>query len=214
MANLSAGTTGSTGKNKRKAGSMNGKGGNFSDKKKSKTFGSNNNNKNNSKPAVKTTIDPNLSSSAQRRALKHERQSHRRHADVVKDAKDLWNQLRLKTNTKQEIVPIMEKLMTLLYHTDTTLCEIALQHDASRVVQAAIQFANDDQRRQLCRTLQAQLPEMAKIQYAHFCVLKLIQYGHKDPECVKLIVKVRYCCHACMFFLPFNMKLQTQYSVF
>jgi pumilio family protein 6 len=184
MANFSAGTSGSTGKNKRKAGSMNGKG-NFSDKKKSKTSGNHN-----SKPAAKTTIDPNLSSSAQRRALKHERQSHRRHADVVKDAKDLWNQLRLKTNTKQDIVPIMDKLMILLYHTDTTLCEIALQHDASRVVQAAIQFANEDQRRQLCRTLQAQLPEMAKIQYAHFCVLKLIQYGHKDAECVKLIVKV------------------------
>ena len=178
MANFSAGA----GKNKRKAGGISGKG-SFSDKKKSKTSG-------NSKPS-KVVVDPNLSSSAQRRALKHERQSHRRHADVVKDAKDLWNQLRLKTNTKEDVIPIMDKLMILLYHTDTTLCEIALQHDASRVVQAAIQFANDDQRRKLCRSLQSQLPEMSKIQYAHFCVLKLIQYGHRDPECVKLIVKVR-----------------------
>ena len=181
MANFSAGA----GKNKRKAEGISSNKGSYSDKsKKSKTFG-------NSKPAAKVTVDPNLSSSAQRRALKHERQSHRRHADVVKDLKGLWNQLRLKTNTKQDIIPMMEKLMILLYNTDTTLCEIALQHDASRVVQAAIQFANDDQRRKLCRSLQSQLPEMSKIQYAHFCVLKLIQYGHKDPECVKLIVKVR-----------------------
>jgi pumilio family protein 6 len=31
--------------------------------------------------------------------------------------------------------------------------------------------------------------EMAKSQYAHFCVLKVIKYCHSDPDCVKLIVK-------------------------
>jgi pumilio homology domain family member 6 len=166
--------------NKRKAGGNS----NYSDKNKKSKKPSK------SAAGAAAVVDSNLSSSAQRRAVKHERQSHRRHADVVKDAKDLWNQLRLKTNTKEEIVPMMEKLMTLLYTTDTTLCEIALQHDASRVVQAAIQFANDEQRRKLCHTLQPQLPEMAKIQYAHFCVLKLIQYGHRDAECVKVMIKV------------------------
>ena len=145
----------------------------------------------NKKNKISPAIDPNLSSSANRRAVKHERQSHRRHADVVTESKELWNKLRLKTNTKEEIVPMMEKLMALLFTTDTTLREIALQHDASRVVQAAIQHASPEQRRQIMTALQGQIPEMSKIQYAHFCVLKMIQYGHRDAECVKMMLKVR-----------------------
>ena len=137
-----------------------------------------------------TTNNPNQSSSSQKRALKQERQSHRRHADVVKDSKDIWNKLRMKTNTKDDINSLMDKLMILLYHTETTLSEIALQHDASRVVQAAIQFANESQRFQICKSLQMHIPAMSKSQYAHFCVLKLLQYAHRDLECVKMLVKV------------------------
>jgi len=147
-------------------------------------------------------VDPNLSSSKQKRVLKHERQSHRRHADVVKESKDIWSQLRLKTNTKEQITDSMTRLMELLFTTETTLSEIALQHDASRIVQAAVQFATPPQRLQLVTALQSHLAEMSKVQYAHFCVLKVIQYGHRDPACVKLVLKVRSgispCMHACM----------------
>jgi pumilio family protein 6 len=101
----------------------------------------------------------------------------------------------------------MEKMMTLLFNTESTILEIALQHDASRTVQAAIQFANPDQRRQICKALAPQLPEIAKIQYAHFCVLKLIQYGHRDPECVKTIVKVsEYCLRSAKFVIQVNLQ--------
>lgn len=80
--------------------------------------------------------------------------------------------------------------MELLFNTESTVSEIALQHDASRTVQAAIQFATPEQRRKICKALAPQLPEISKVQYAHFCVLKLIQYGHRDEECVKILVKV------------------------
>jgi pumilio homology domain family member 6 len=140
-------------------------------------------------------VEANVSSSAQRRALKKERQSHRRHADIVTDAKEIWNQIRQKSNTKDDIVRLMGELMTLLYHSESTLCEIALQHDASRVIQAAIQFADDSQRRKICHSLQPKIAELSKIPYSHFCVLKLIQYAHRDPECLKMIVKVRLHHH-------------------
>jgi pumilio family protein 6 len=132
-----------------------------------------------------------ISSTAQKRQMKKERQSHRRHADTVVDAKTLWNKLRLKSNTPDDTKKLMEQVMTLIRG---KVNEIALQHDASRVVQAAIQFGNEEQRKELLTEITADsavgLAELSKIQYAHFCCLKFIKYCARDPECVKTIVKV------------------------
>ena len=54
------------------------------------------------------------SSSTSKRALKHERQSQRKHADIVNDAKRIWNQLRLKTNTKEQNREYMDELIPLI----------------------------------------------------------------------------------------------------
>jgi len=139
------------------------------------------------------TVEPaeELSSSAQKRQMKKERQSHRRHADTVAEAKVLWNKLRVKSNTPKDTKELMEQVMTLIRG---KVNEIALQHDASRVVQAAVQFGNDEQRKELleeiCAESAAGLAELSKIQYAHFCCLKFIKYCARDPDCVKMIVKV------------------------
>lgn len=146
-----------------------------------------------SKKKPKTVEPPteDLSSSAQKRQLKKERQSHRRHADTVAEAKALWNKLRVKSNTPDDTKALMEQVMTLIRG---KVNEIALQHDASRVVQAAVQFGNDEQRKELlteiCAESAAGLAELSKIQYAHFCCLKFIKYCARDPDCVKTIVKV------------------------
>ena len=130
------------------------------------------------------------SSSQQKRALKHERQAHRKHADAVATSKEIWNKLRLKTNTPEETQTLMSELMSLL---KGKVNEVALQHDASRVVQAAIQFGTPDQRKEivveLCQT--GNLAELSKVQYAHFILLKMIKYCYRDEECVRAIVKVR-----------------------
>jgi pumilio family protein 6 len=132
-----------------------------------------------------------LSNSAIKRQARKDRQSQRRHADTVLEAKTLWNKIRVKTNTPDEIKKMVEQIMTLIRG---KVNEIALQHDASRVVQAAIQFGNDEQRRELLEeicTAENSLIELSKIQYAHFCCLKFIKYCARIPDCVKLIVKVR-----------------------
>jgi pumilio family protein 6 len=136
------------------------------------------------------TVDESKSSSQQKRALKHERQSHRNHADAVMEAKEIWNKLRLKTNTKEETSQLMEQLVSLLRG---KFRQVALQHDASRVVQAAIQFGTAEQRKQLVMELCEgdNLQELCKVQYAHFCVLKMTKYCHRDAECVRAIVRVR-----------------------
>lgn len=132
----------------------------------------------------------NKSSSAQKRELRKERQSHRRHADTVAEAKVLWNKLRMKSNTTEETNELMDRVMKLI---GGKVNAISLQHDASRVVQAAVQFGSAAQRAEIlseiCEKPEA-LIELSKIQYAHFLSLKLIKCCARDKSCVKLIVKV------------------------
>lgn len=133
-----------------------------------------------------TKID---TSSSGKRQLKHERQSTRRHADAVTSAKEIWNKLRQKGNTPETNRKLMDELMPLIRGKAN---QIALQHDAARVVQAAVQFGNKEERREIVKELTAtpgSLAELSKSQYAHFCVLKLIKYCHTDDESTKLILK-------------------------
>jgi pumilio family protein 6 len=129
-----------------------------------------------------------------KRALKAERQSHRRHASTVRPAKEVWSNLRIKSND----AATNSKLCTELYDMlKGKLMEVAMQHDASRMVQAILQFGSKEERleavRELCANDKEQnvnLAELCKIQYAHFVVLKMIKYCGRDEECVRLIVKV------------------------
>jgi pumilio family protein 6 len=137
--------------------------------------------------AKHSTVPP--STVGSKRAVKQERQSQRKHADVVNDAKRIWNQLRLKTNTSEQNRQYMDTLMPLITGKAN---EIALQHDAARVVQAAIQFGTVEERRLILQELcakQNNFAELCKSQYAHFCALKAIKYCHSDPASVKLINK-------------------------
>ena len=138
-----------------------------------------------------------------KRALKAERQSHRKHASTVLQSKEIWNELRKKSNDKETI----SKLATELHTTLKGKCmEVTMQHDASRCVQGVLQFGNEVQRREVVMELcdagsgdgsgekknqSINLAELCKIQYAHFVVLKMIKYCFRDDVCVKLIVKVR-----------------------
>mmetsp|Transcript_16585 Transcript_16585/g.24878 ORF Transcript_16585/g.24878 Transcript_16585/m.24878 type:complete len:629 (-) Transcript_16585:15-1901(-) len=129
-----------------------------------------------------------LSPANKKRALKAQRQSFRPHAETVIAAKELWNKLRLKGNTQAETEKMMVELMTLL---TGKFNKVALQHDASRVVQAAVQFGNKGQRKIIVRELceEGSVSELAKSQYAHFVVLKMIKCCVKDDESMRKIVK-------------------------
>ena len=124
-----------------------------------------------------------------KRALKQARQSHRPHSESVVAAKELWNKLRVKTNTAEQKAKMMKDLMGLL---EGKFNRVALQHDASRVVQAAIQFGNEEQRKIVIKELcdGGNMIELAKSQYAHFVVLKMIKCSVKDDESIRMIVKV------------------------
>lgn len=93
-----------------------------------------------------------------------------------------------KSNTKEENKLHMKDLMPLI---KGKCAEIALKHDASRIVQAAVKLGSTEDRRIIVNELcQGEiLVELSKAQYAHFCVLKVIKYCHSDQECAKMILK-------------------------
>jgi len=90
--------------------------------------------------------------SNKKRALRAERQSHRKHAPVVRSAKTIWNELRIKTNDASTNVALCAELHGLLRG---KCMEVAMQHDASRCVQGVLQFGTEDMKRdvvmELCR---------------------------------------------------------------
>jgi pumilio family protein 6 len=108
----------------------------------------------------------------------------RKHADIVTEGKRIWNELRVKTITKDRTAQLMEELMQII---SGRVPEIALQHDASRVVQAALQFGSEEQRLHILKELSSNMIELCKSQYAHFVVLKAVTYC-KSPECIKIVV--------------------------
>jgi pumilio family protein 6 len=146
-------------------------------------------NKNKRKFNPKKNESDDLSSSTKKRALKQARQSHRPHAEVVVASKELWNKLRVKNNTQDDIKVMMDELMDLLRG---KFNRIALQHDASRVVQSAIQFGNKEQRVEILKELcdAKNIIELSKSQYSHFVVLKMIKYC-RDDKSMNMLVKVR-----------------------
>lgn len=156
----------------------------------------------------KSSADDNLTPANKKRALKAERQSHRKHATTVRSAKEIWNELRVKTNDKDTNIKLCAELHELL---KGKCLAVAMQHDASRCVQGVLQFGNEEQRlevvKELCsgdvkkndetKNQNINLAELCKIQYAHFVVLKMIKYCGRDEESIKLIVKVG-CYHEYM----------------
>ena len=100
-------------------------------------------------PSSSTSSHPNPPAN-KKRALKLSRQATRPHADIVLSAKDIWNTLRMHDNQPQQVASLMTKLMNLL---GGKFAQVASKHDASRVIQAALQFADTSQRTYIIQEL-------------------------------------------------------------
>ncbi|CAM9405372.1 unnamed protein product [Scytosiphon promiscuus] len=79
--------------------------------------------------------------------------------------------------------------------------DIALKHDASRVVQTALQFGNREERLSILTEIEGHITELSQLTYAHFIVLRLFK-EIKGPEEQKRVAKtfrgqtVRLATHA------------------
>ncbi|CAM9406164.1 unnamed protein product [Chrysoparadoxa australica] len=120
-----------------------------------------------------------------KRALRKERQSHRPEFDTVERAKQIWNKLRERKVPREERESLVQELLGLL---KGKVYKVSMKHDASRVVQSAIQFSSAEERVELFEELKGHIVELSQLQYSHFIVLKLLTYA-KGTDNKRLLVK-------------------------
>lgn len=94
-----------------------------------------------------------------------------------------WNKLR-EHSTPEEVKANMVKEM--LKAMNQHVMDITLRHDASRIVQAIIQFGTVAQQDVILSEIQAKMGEVAKTPYGHFVVLKAMNYCNQKPQLKKI----------------------------
>ena len=69
--------------------------------------------------------------------------------------------------------------------------DFVLKHDAVRIVQTAIKYANLEQRKMMARELKGEFRQLAESRYAKFLIGKLLVHGSvSHPTCLRLILLI------------------------
>mmetsp|Transcript_31417 Transcript_31417/g.40262 ORF Transcript_31417/g.40262 Transcript_31417/m.40262 type:complete len:685 (-) Transcript_31417:305-2359(-) len=121
-----------------------------------------------------------------KRRLKKERQKAKPHYDLVVELNKLWNQLREHNISENQKRDLMKELMRLI---KGRMHSIAMKHDSSRSVQAAIQFGNKYQRKAILDELSGHITELSQNTYSHFIVLKMFKYCIKEHDSKAILCK-------------------------
>ncbi|CBJ28598.1 conserved unknown protein [Ectocarpus siliculosus] len=107
-----------------------------------------------------------------KRKLKLERQQQRPQFNTVKRSKEIWNKLRERKVPPEERAKLVQELLQLI---KGKVMDIALKHDASRVVQTALQFGNQEERLSILTEIEGHIAQLSQLTYAHFIVLRLFK---------------------------------------
>jgi pumilio family protein 6 len=84
--------------------------------------------------------------------------------------------LSRKRLEKAERQRVSSELFSLIHG---KLHQLAVKHDAARVVQCGLKFGTEEQREAYIEELMPHLVEFSKVQYAHFIVLRLLKVTAK-----------------------------------
>lgn len=123
----------------------------------------------------------------EKRQIKKERKSNRKNSDIISKSKTIWTKLIQTKNTSQQNKLYMKELMIII---TGKISQLALQHDASRIVQAAAKFGSNEERKIILYELEPVLVEVANGKYSRFLVSKLIKTcPPRDISSRKLIIK-------------------------
>eukprot|EP00624_Nannochloropsis_granulata_P000090 evm.model.NODE_10283_length_11162_cov_25.912561.3 len=122
-----------------------------------------------------------------KRHVKYERAKTKPAFDLVARAKAIWAIFRSKRLDKDEREKLSDELYSLI---KGKLHQIAVKHDAARVVQAALKHGNRMQQEAYITELLEYLLEFSKVQYAHFIVLRLLDVTATIPSERKRVLRV------------------------
>ncbi|KAK8805744.1 hypothetical protein WA158_002400 [Blastocystis sp. Blastoise] len=109
----------------------------------------------------------------ERRELNLKRKLAKPGGELLYTAKQIWNKLRLCDIDDQERFDNEERLMKLL---TGHVVDFALKHDASRVIQCALKYGNDEQRTIIIKELLDHLYALAISKHGCFLVKSVLRY--------------------------------------
>ena len=93
-------------------------------------------------------------------------------ADSIARSKKLWERLRRKSHVpraeRRELVAELFGLIT------GNVRDFVFKHDAVRVIQCALKYANQEQRRQIARELKGNYRDLAESRYGKFLIAKIV----------------------------------------
>ncbi|KAK4011914.1 pumilio homolog 3 [Daphnia magna] len=117
----------------------------------------------------------------EKEALKVERktkENENRYLLSVK-AKKLWEELRREDTTKEKQLSLSADLYGLI---KTHAQELVFAHDTARVIECLFEKASQDIRDALFNELKSHTINLAKSQYAHFYLMKVLRHGNKEQR--------------------------------
>lgn len=110
--------------------------------------------------------------------MAQERKAAKPLADELQKTKKLWERLRRKSHVpKEERDKLVEELFAIIAG---RVQDFVLKHDAVRVIQTAIKYANAERRRAIATELQGTYVRLAESRYAKFLIGKLIVHGESE----------------------------------
>lgn len=129
-------------------------------------------------------------SHAKQKKVKEERKMARPNADAIQSVKKLWERLRVKKGLN---APTRQKLVKEAWAMSKGLvCDIALKHDTSRVVQTMVKYSDKKIRKEITDELKPIFYTLATSNYGKYLIIKLLHYGDqktRDEICEALFSK-------------------------
>jgi len=127
----------------------------------------------NQPPKSQLTPEQKAANRQAQKQLKNERKAQNPSYEIITEAKEIWETLRLKRNTKDERKQLMERLMNIIRG---RVQEIIFKHDASRIIQCAIKYGNQSQRSEIAKELKGRYVELSKSVYGRFIISRVLAY--------------------------------------
>nr|POF08104.1 pumilio likey domain family member 6 [Quercus suber] len=112
---------------------------------------------------------------AKQRALVKERKAAKPNADVIGRSKKIWERLRRKSHVpKEERKELVTELFSII---NGRVRDFVFKHDSVRVIQCALKYANQEQRKIIVEELKSDIRPLAESRYGKFLVAKMVVEG-------------------------------------
>ncbi|RKO84810.1 armadillo-type protein [Blyttiomyces helicus] len=118
-------------------------------------------------------VEKDKKSRQEQKVLQSERRASKPNAPLIQTAKRIWESLRVKKIKPEEKAKLMFELMGLV---SGKAKDIIFKHDASRIVQCALKYGNQEQRDSIAEELMGRYADISKAQYGRFIISKILNY--------------------------------------